>query len=60
MHNLTATVAVNFLGLPAVAVPVGLVGGLPQAVQVIGPRFGEELCLRAAEVIEAPTGLPSQ
>jgi amidase len=47
-----ATLMVNFLGLPAVAVPVGLVDGLPQAVQLIGPRFGEELCLRAAETIE--------
>lgn len=50
---LRATLAVNLLGLPAVAVPVGLVDGLPQAAQVIGPRFGEELCLRAAEAIEA-------
>ncbi|HEX4223946.1 MAG TPA: amidase [Pseudonocardiaceae bacterium] len=58
VHNLAATVAVNFLGLPAVAVPVGLVGGLPQAVQVIGPRFDEESCLRAAELIEATTELP--
>jgi amidase len=66
VHNLATTVAVNFLGLPAVAVPVGLVDGFPQAVQVIGPRFGEEPCLRAAEVIEAttevltPPGLPSR
>jgi amidase len=57
VHNLAATVAVNFLGLPAVAVPVGLVDGVPQAVQVIGPRFGDELCLRAAELIEVPTSL---
>jgi amidase len=58
VHSLAATVAVNFLGLPAVAVPVGLVDGLPQAVQVIGPRFGEENCLRAAEVIETTTVIP--
>ncbi|WP_218951879.1 amidase [Amycolatopsis anabasis] len=58
--GLRATVAVNLLGLPAVAVPVGLVDGLPQAVQLVGPRFGEELCLRAAEAIEAawPTPTP--
>jgi amidase len=60
VHNLAATVAVNFLGLPAVAVPVGLVDGLPQAVQVIGPRFGEEHCLRAAEVIETTPSIPAE
>jgi amidase len=59
VHNLSATVAVNFLGVPAVAVPVGLVDGLPQAVQVIGPRFGDELCLRAAELIEATIDRPA-
>jgi amidase len=58
VHNLAATVAVNFFGLPSVAVPVGLVDGLPQAVQVIGPRFGEENCLRAAEVIETTPSIP--
>ncbi len=47
-------VAVNLLGLPAVAVPVGEANGLPQAVQVIGPRFREDLCLDAAEAIEEP------
>ncbi len=50
------TVAVNLLGLPAVTVPVGLDGGLPQAVQIIGPRFREDLCLDAAAVIEAGAG----
>jgi amidase len=53
---LRMSVAVNLLGLPAVAVPVGVDGGLPRAVQVIGPRFREDLCLQAAEVIEAGTG----
>lgn len=52
VDGLRVTLAVNFLGLPAVAVPVGIVAGLPQAVQLIGPRFGEELCLRAAGAIE--------
>ncbi|MBI5605930.1 MAG: indole acetimide hydrolase [Deltaproteobacteria bacterium] len=47
---------VNLLGLPSVVVPVGLVDGLPQAVQIIGPRFREDLCLGAAELIEGSIG----
>jgi amidase len=51
-------VAVNLLGLPAVAVPAGRGGGgLPLGVQVIGSRYREDLCLDAAEVIEARHGL---
>jgi amidase len=50
-------VAVNLLGLPSVAVPVGVEDGLPQAVQVIGPRFGEHRCLAAAEAIEEACGI---
>jgi amidase len=50
-------IAVNALGLPAVAVPVGLGGGLPQAVQVIGPRYREDLCLDAAAALEDRVGI---
>jgi len=48
--------AVPVLGLPAVAVPTGLADGLPMGVQIIGPRFREDLCLAAAEAIEARAG----
>lgn len=48
--------AVNALGLPAVALPVGVAEGLPQVVQVIGPRYREDLCLDAAAAIEDRLG----
>ncbi len=47
---------VNLLGVPAVAVGAGLENGLPQGVQVIGPRFREDLCLDAAQAIETALG----
>jgi amidase len=53
IHSLQMTTAVNALGLPVVALPVGIVDGLPQAVQVIGPRHREDLCLDAGQAIEA-------
>jgi amidase len=55
-------VAVNLLGLPAVAVPTGKVAladapmGLPLGVQVIAGAFREDLALEAAGVIEAHLG----
>jgi amidase len=52
-------VAVNLLGFPAVAVPCGQSDGVPLGVQVIGGRYREDLCLDAAEVIEARHGLPT-
>ena len=50
-------IAVNALGLPAVAMPVGIDEGLPQAVQVIGPRYREDLCLDAAAAVEERLGI---
>ena len=48
--------AVPVLGLPAIAVPTGLADGLPMGVQIIGPRFREDVCLDCAEAIEARAG----
>jgi amidase len=45
--------AVPVLGLPGMAVPTGTAEGLPVGVQIVGPRFREDLCLAAAEAIEA-------
>jgi amidase len=45
--------AIPVLGLPAISVPTGLVDGLPMGVQIVGPRFREDLVMDAAEVIEA-------
>ncbi len=55
-------VAVNVLGLPSCAVPVGCDDGLPQGVQLIGARFREDLLLDAAQAIEdrAPAITPIQ
>lgn len=46
-------IAVNLLGLPAVAVPAGVANGVPVGVQLIGSPFREDLCLDAAEIVEA-------
>jgi amidase len=56
LGGMRMNVPVNLLGLPAVAVGAGLEGGLPQGVQVIGPRFREDLCLDAAQAIETALG----
>lgn len=56
LHRLTLTVAGNLLGLPSVTVPTGTADGLPTGVQVLGPGFREDLCLDAAEAIEARLG----
>jgi amidase len=57
IQSMRMTTAVNALGLPAVALPVGIGDGLPQAVQVIGPRYREDLCLDAAAAIEDRLGI---
>jgi amidase len=48
---------VNYLGLPAGVVPVGLVEGLPAGVQIVGRRFREDLILDAMAVVEGQAGV---
>ncbi len=48
---------INYLGLPAGVVPVGLVEGLPAGVQIVGRRFREDLILDAMSVVEAHVGV---
>ena len=57
IRGMRMAIAVNTLGLPAVALPVGIGDGLPQAVQVIGPRYREDLCLDAAAALEDRLGI---
>jgi amidase len=59
MRALRMLFAVPLLGLPAVSVPVGTTDGVPLGVQVIASRFREDLCLDAAEVIEAKHSSPT-
>ncbi|MBT4161748.1 MAG: indole acetimide hydrolase, partial [Gammaproteobacteria bacterium] len=46
----------NLLGIPAVPVPMGLNEGLPVSVQIYADSWREDLCLDAAELIEAASG----
>jgi aspartyl-tRNA(Asn)/glutamyl-tRNA(Gln) amidotransferase subunit A len=47
------TQPVSFIGLPVVAVPVPLPGGLPIGVQVIAAPWREAAALRVAQALEA-------
>jgi amidase len=57
IRSMGLTEICNLLGLPSVAIPVQVVDGLPQGVQLIGPRYHEDLCFDAAEIIEQQQGV---
>ncbi len=46
----------NLLGIPSVAVPVGVSDGLPQGVQCIADRWRDDLALAAAADLETALG----
>jgi len=54
-------IGIPFLGLPGLSVFTGLVGQdgkTPTGVQLVAPRFRDDLCLAAGSVIEAALGKP--
>ena len=53
------TCAVNLTGLPAVAVPTGAPDGAPMGVQIVAPRYREDMALDAAQAIEDAFGSPT-
>ena len=57
VRSMRLTEICNLLGLASVATPVHVVDGLPQGIQIIGPRFHEETCLDAAQIIEQKQGI---
>lgn len=48
---------INYLGLPASIVPVGLQDGHPVGVQLVASRFREDMALDAAAAVEKHAGL---
>lgn len=53
LNALKYQLAIPVLGLPSLAVPMGLHDGLPNGIQIVTRRFREDLCLAAGEIIEA-------
>jgi amidase len=51
------TYAMNLLGLPSVAVPTGVNDTVPMGVQIIAPRYREDMALDAAQAVEKVTGI---
>ncbi len=50
------TVAVNLVGVPAISIPMGTVGGLPIGLQLISPQHTERNLLEVARATEALIG----
>ncbi|MCK4268031.1 MAG: aspartyl/glutamyl-tRNA amidotransferase subunit A, partial [Actinomycetia bacterium] len=46
------TIPSNLAGIPAISIPVGLAGGLPVGLQIMGKHFDESTILSAARALE--------
>ena len=46
----------NLAGIPSLNIPCGFTNGLPVGMQIIGPRFSEELLFRIGYAYEQATG----
>jgi len=51
-NNGALTIPANTTGHPAVAIPIGLVDGLPVSLQIMGRRHAEQLLLDLARIVE--------
>ena len=49
------TIAVNLAGLPGISIPVGLAGGLPVGMQIVGGDFQEAKLLNVAHQFQRAT-----
>ena len=49
----------NVLGIPGLALPTGVAGGLATGVQIYAELYRDDLCLMAAEAIEAESPMPT-
>lgn len=54
------SIAFNYTGLPAGNIPANYNDGLPVGVQIVGPRFREDLILDACEAIETRVGVMAE
>ena len=49
----------NCLGIPSVALPMGIDNGLPTGIQIYSELYREDLCLHAAELIQNEVPCPT-
>lgn len=49
----------NCLGIPSVALPTGVIDGLPTGIQIYSEIYRDDLCLLAAEIIEKESVCPT-
>ncbi|HEL0522517.1 TPA: Asp-tRNA(Asn)/Glu-tRNA(Gln) amidotransferase subunit GatA [Streptococcus equi subsp. zooepidemicus] len=54
------TIPVNLAGLPAISIPAGFAAGLPVGLQLIGPKYSEEVIYQVAAAFEATTDYHKQ